>query len=488
MKHVMDPCAILDRFLGGGLTREERQQFEAHLVGCRACREETQGWQAITEGYRDWVQQHTGMSLQEPDREEAARFVESLSTRLKTEPVSARLSQRSVFRIYLPAAAAAAAAVLVFVTAFILFSDTPDSRRPQLTDIETPPKKAKPIAPVNPSIRRPSDSQTPPGSRLTAPVDGRVLTSILNDTLALAPSGELTVTRATPHETEIELTRGRAAFFVTPRKDGRFIVRAKDVTVEVVGTRFEVAVEKDQSVTVTVAHGTVRVSHRGASAILNEGHRLRVLEGGISPEEAAGDDAIAALTNLLRDDGSETLEATQKEVSPAKVGTRRALRDKAGIISKDISAWRQLIMDGREAAAMERITAYLKHNPSDTSARMLLATCLRKMGRFEDAVTAYQTVTEQVQDGVGNRARYLAGEISQTKLSDFHRAAHFFDAYLKHAPVDAPNRAEARLRLAESLMMLGRRDRAMRELQRIVEAYGRSPIANRARMLMDQPP
>jgi TolA-binding protein len=480
----------LERFLEGGLTGEERQQFETHLTGCRTCREETLTWQEITEGYSDWVQQHTGMSLKEPDWEEAARFAESVSTRLQTEHASARLPTRSVIRICLPVAAAAAAAVLVFVTAFILFSDTPDNRRPLLADVDVdaPPKKSKPIVPTDSSTRRPSDSQTPTGSRLTAPADSRLLTSIRHDTLALAPSGVLTVTGATPHETKIALTRGRAAFSVTPRTDSRFIVKAREVTVEVVGTRFEVAVEKDQSVTVTVAQGTVRVSYRGASALVNEGHRLRVSDGGISPEEAAGDDAIAALTNLLRDDGSETLKATKKEVSPAKAGARREPRDKAGMIPKDVNAWRQLIMDGREAAAMERINAYLKHYPTDTSARLLLATCLRKMGRYEDAVTAYQGVSEQVQNGVGNRACYLAGEISQTKLGDFHRAARFFDAYLKHAPMDAPNRAEARLRLAESLMMLGRRDRAMQELKRIVAEYGRAPIANRARILMDQHP
>jgi TolA-binding protein len=110
------------------------------------------------------------------------------------------------------------------------------------------------------------------------------------------------------------------------------------------------------------------------------------------------------------------------------------------------------------------------------------------LGRYKEAVVSYKQIFTAADSDVANRARYLAGEISQSKLGDYTAAVSLFDAYLNNAPEGAPNRAEAKLRLAESLLRLGDRARARSVLGQIISEYGRTPIANRAREILDQNP
>lgn len=104
-------------------------------------------------------------------------------------------------------------------------------------------------------------------------------------TVALS-SGDLAVLNAASavrDETDgdvrtVELLKG-AGFFDVETDGQRFVVIADTVRAEALGTQFEVARLGD-AVIVTVAEGTVRVSHDGGESVLEMGQRLRVLDDG----------------------------------------------------------------------------------------------------------------------------------------------------------------------------------------------------------------
>lgn len=104
-------------------------------------------------------------------------------------------------------------------------------------------------------------------------------------TIALA-SGDLTVLDAASalrddsHDDvrAVDLLKG-AGFFDVETSEQRFVVTAGDVRAEALGTEFEVARLGDD-VLVTVAEGTVRVSHAGQDTLVDVGQQLRVSETG----------------------------------------------------------------------------------------------------------------------------------------------------------------------------------------------------------------
>ena len=126
--------------------------------------------------------------------------------------------------------------------------------------------------------------------------------------------------------------------------------------------------------------------------------------------------------------------------------------------------------------------------PDDSEALMLLATAQKKSSQYNDAYQTYRKVTALSGTPLVNQARYLAGELAQNHLGRHDQAAELFESYLSHATKHSPNRPEAKLRLAKALLNLSQTDRAKVVLQEIIQEYGRTSVANRARNLLDDIP
>jgi len=103
-------------------------------------------------------------------------------------------------------------------------------------------------------------------------------------TLALAPGTRVELVAWAPDRVSIALTRGTLTVEVVRATAGEvFEVHARDVLIEVVGTRFTVELG-DEHVRVEVERGRLRVAHDGLETTVDAGGELRL------PPEAAEED------------------------------------------------------------------------------------------------------------------------------------------------------------------------------------------------------
>ncbi len=107
-------------------------------------------------------------------------------------------------------------------------------------------------------------------------------------TLTLTPATVCKVVRKDAEATVIDMINGSATFDVAERAPGQvFQVRAGDVTVTVVGTRFTVSKDAYGKVAVHVDHGTVRVQ-RGAEppSVLRDGESISMAPQDVAASKA----------------------------------------------------------------------------------------------------------------------------------------------------------------------------------------------------------
>lgn len=109
--------------------------------------------------------------------------------------------------------------------------------------------------------------------------------------IELQPFSALVVGHEAAHPT-VMVERGAAWFTVAPRKSRpAFIVRAGDVVVRVVGTRFQVA-RSEERIAVQVEHGLVDVNYRGTIVSVGAGQRWSSDEPGMVLAVAAAPPSV----------------------------------------------------------------------------------------------------------------------------------------------------------------------------------------------------
>lgn len=134
----------------------------------------------------------------------------------------------------------------------------------------------------------------------------------------IAAAAACKVTRNDAELTQIDVISGTVTFDVSPRQPGSlFEVRANEVVVRVIGTRFDVSLEPDGAVSVVVEHGVVRVQ-RGVDppTTLRAGDALRL----VSSESLAVSDSLSpveegedSLPTEVAAEGGETLSEVNKQ-------------------------------------------------------------------------------------------------------------------------------------------------------------------------------
>jgi transmembrane sensor len=119
-------------------------------------------------------------------------------------------------------------------------------------------------------------------SLVVTPVGGSSRFTVDDAVFDAGSDTEVEVRSADPGEVSIVLARGTIDCDVAPRKGRPLRVRAGDVVVEVVGTRFSVA--RTPAVRVDVTHGQVRVRAHGGEFLVGPGERWS--EAGAAPASA----------------------------------------------------------------------------------------------------------------------------------------------------------------------------------------------------------
>ncbi len=494
MKSPIKQCNGLEAFLDGRLEGEDRQRIEHHLKGCDDCGEAAEAWQTVKREYAYWVERVTSDEEDNGRKTEARGFVASLLESMEEEGETPRVQKRERRMSY---RVAAAAAILLGLFSIIYFMIDKGSQEPTPPATVTAPSKqlAIPAIIITDSAEKDVWFKGGRENLIEAPGAGRILATLGQDRFGLERFGKMRIRDVSSEQTTIRLFHGRAAFEVSPRPPGsRFTVEAGEVTIEVIGTRFSVAIDNDQTVTVFVEEGNVWVLARNWRINLEAGSSITV-EGGVSlPVKAASEREVETLTELLSDNVSSAgddetmlpLPSTDIPSVPKPKVTER--REKSASPQKDLDAWRDLIIDGEVEAAENQIRAFLQVFPGDGDSLMLLANCQKRRYEYKEAVETYKRIIASRDEKLASRARYLAADLSFSKLRDLHGAVAAFDDYLQHTPPNSPNRADARLMQAEALLGIGATVRAKRVLREIVEDYGRTPIANRARELLGQLP
>jgi TolA-binding protein len=496
MKFGGGQCGELEAFLDGRLEGEDRLGFETHLVGCDNCREEAEAWRTVKKEYACWVDRIMSDEAAGGQKIEASRFAASLLESTAAEKPFPQTTIRGIPRRYHFSAAAAA---LVGLAAVLYFMTDKRQSESNLQGTDAPPVQQPVISVTTIADGVKTNRLVPagPDRLIEAPKNGRVLATMGQDRFGLSGLGEIRVTKITSEQTAIRLIRGGAAFSVSPRiRNARFIVTAGEVTVEVVGTRFAVAIDDTQSVTVWVQEGTVLVLAENRRIPLKEGTSITVRGGVASPPTPAGAEEMETLTALLKEEvsgtddrnGEEVNSLSEREISSIREPRAPASPPKPLRPQKNVDAWRDLILGGEVQEAEQEIRAFLKKSPEDADSLMLLATCQKRRNQYKDAVETYKRIVVSGDESVANRARYLAAELSYSELNDLNNAVALIDDYLKYSPQSTPNRADARLMQAKALLGMGEQVRAERVLEEIVADYGRTPIANRARELLAELP
>lgn len=111
----------------------------------------------------------------------------------------------------------------------------------------------------------------------TSATESKILTLQDNSIVHLNPSSTFKVSTrfGTLPKRDVFLEKGNAFFEVSKDRQHPFIVHAQQLTTRVLGTRFKVSNNQDQTTEVSVSEGRVQVSHRKkVLAILRPGKKL----------------------------------------------------------------------------------------------------------------------------------------------------------------------------------------------------------------------
>ena len=291
------------------------------------------------------------------------------------------------------------------------------------------------------AVRREPSSRSDPAtapSLVVTPIGGSSRFTVDDAVIDAGSDTEVEVRAADPGEVTFVLARGTIDCDVAPRKGRPLRVRAGDVVIEVVGTRFSVA--RTPGVRVDVTHGRVRVRTPGGEFLVGPGERWS--EGGaatatagspgaavrgpaeIAAPPSAGSAAVAATAPSNSDEAAappakppalpgpvrssrEAFQAAQRLEPHDRSAAARAYR---AVASGD-GAWAALalyslaeldVSSGLPRDALAAVDEYLRRFPRGAGIEDVMwirVETLRALGRHDDARSAAASYLRQFPRG-----------------------------------------------------------------------------------------
>jgi transmembrane sensor len=245
----------------------------------------------------------------------------------------------------------------------------------------------------------------------------------------LEPQTELALATQGPDAVELELKRGRGHFEVTRNPKRRYRVRSGDVTVEVLGTAFDVKRLADAT-EVHVDHGVVRVSWPAGEALLHAG------EGGVFPPKPV---------------------PKRSEPPPIEPPTVREKPKKAAHRSERREDWRALAKAGKHGEAFGSLGA---QSVEDLEGLLLAADAARLSGHPREAAGYLEHLVSKYPESAPARlAAFTLARLQLNELADPQHAARSFARAYALDP-KGPLAEDALAREAEAYRRAGNRERA----------------------------
>lgn len=297
-----------------------------------------------------------------------------------------------------------------------------------------------------------------------------------------------------PSRVEVALQRGQLDADVQRVPGTEWIVSAGPYRVRVVGTRFSVAWQpQDTSFTVEVTRGEVRVSGGDLPAegvALRAGARLQrtgAAGASLEPKVAEAPPVEAPSPEPPDPDASEERDASEGPVAgvaPRGRGTAPVAPSSQG------AAWRQLASEGRYEDAVAAVSPsdfqrlLATGGPADL---LLLGNTARFAGQPDRARRAYTSLRSRFsQTPEARLAAFSLARLSADVDRNPQKAIHWLRVFLRESP-SGDLAASARARLMDTLASQGDRRGAAEVARDYLRYHPRGPHSGVARSLLGSP-
>lgn len=291
----------------------------------------------------------------------------------------------------------------------------------------------------------------------------------------LEPDSRGTLSRYSEELVELTLQDGAVELDVTKRQGRRWIVRAGDFRVHVIGTAFTVSTNATSGAfSVDVRRGKVNIEGpRLARAVaLKAGDRFLW-----TPEEATDEPRTKGTSGASRTEDPLPTPPTSPDAkqSPSpRLGAKSAKPD-----------WQELARAGRHADAVEMVRQHgmdavlSRSGPEDM---ILLGNTARFSGHWGVAQTAYVAARSSGEPATRALAAYYLARVALDGQGNGSEAIRWLRTYLTEAPTGELS-ASARARLMDLLEKGGDRASAKKVAAEYVSFHPNGPHIDRAKRL-----
>lgn len=424
-------CSDVQKYLDAP---SENAAFLAHLATCASCTAKVESWQKFSAQFRET----TVPMMAAPTQGEVRRLMD------KAE----RPQRRAWWPVFVTVGALAAALIV-----FVVLKPAAEPELPAMIDG---------IAIVDPHLESTDSVRTLEVGSLGSAAK-----------IELAKNSSVKLTKRTAKSVRVELDRGAVSLAVAHRApDQSFTVAAGKWETHVVGTQFSVKREGEK-VEVHVTEGQVRVTS-------NDGRGFDVRAGQTFRSESE---------NVLDDPPAKPAEpeAPQPEQQPDQPEPEPELDTKwtpSAKDLKDVERWKK--SPTQCAKHIVEVRGRLTKTPSWAAAWKVLADCQRLTSATDDAIVSYGKLITLSKRDDADRARLLIADLLQQK-NEHARAEKTLREFLAHKQ-PAELEASARVRLAKSLLALGKKKDAKAELDFVMKKLSNTSAAIQALELSNANP
>jgi transmembrane sensor len=259
----------------------------------------------------------------------------------------------------------------------------------------------------------------------------------------------------------LSLVKGAGHFEVTPNPKRRYRVRAGAVSVEVLGTGFDVT-RRGSATEVRVQHGLVRVGWADGSALLHAG------ESGVFPPPAPRPEATPAPRPEAPAARPQEAITTGQPAADAPIAAPDTAAPQARTQAPHAEAWRKLARAGKHREAFGSLAG---QPVDDLQGLLLAADAARLSGHGREAAQYLEKlVTRYPKSEQAKLGAFTLGRLSLYDLADPARAARSFASAYALDP-HGPLAEDALAREAEAYHRAGDAVRARSAARRYLETF-----------------
>jgi TolA-binding protein len=289
---------------------------------------------------------------------------------------------------------------------------------------------------------------------------GRVEVALDQSRVDVAPASRVRFERMARDELRLALMKGRVEVAFHPERKGEqhMSIETRSARVLVVGTQFTVEVDEQGDTKVAVTEGVVQVVPRseGETMFVRAGEHVEV------PIQARQERERAVREGIERSLNEATAGSTESKPDQtyAEPRTREERRQRwAGDESPDnrLESARSLLLQGKHAAARERLHRLARKNTLPTSTRVealvLIAESYTAQGQIARATDTYrEAINLAPHHPAGYNALFALARLIERYTDDRSSAGSVYREYLERAPhgVLAPQAKEALCRLGDA--------------------------------------